>query len=523
MTGFSKDKRRLVDLMLADKGVRLAEGGEAAAIPRRFGGGPAPLASNQEGLWFLEQMEPGKGNFNIPGAVRLQGQLNVKALERSFNEIIRRHEALRTTFVTQQDGTPSQVVSPATLFALSPIDLRDVPTHQRETEVLRRTTDASQMHFDLQQGPLMRIQLLRLGEEEHVLILTIHHIVADGWSMDVLTKELHALYGAFLNGHTSPLTDLPIQYSDYARWERDEARSEVLQSRLSYWQRQLSGSLPVLNLPTDHARPAIQSFSGKHHPLRLPADLTEELRALSQREGATLFMTLLSVFNMLLCHLTRQTDLIVGTGLANRERPELENLIGYFATVLPLRTDLSDNLGFQQLVHRVRSVVLSALANQGIPLARLVQEIQPERDPSRNPLFQVEFTLLTPDRNPAVYGYGLSELEETIELPGLTMLPLPVEGGVSRFDLAVFLWDMPSGLCGTVEYSTDLFDAATIVEWTARFKKLIQLVVQQPKCAIRDLLETLGEELDRERSDLENSFKESMHEKLRRNKGKRRR
>ena len=510
-TAFSPQKRKLLEQMLASKGLATSAAQKAAMIPRRPQNAGAPLGLNQEGLWFIDQMDPGQAHYNIPGTVRLRGRLNVAALQKSFHEIVCRHEILRTTFAINADGVPYQVIAAARPVELPVIDLRAWPVEKRETEIVRLATAAAQKTFDLANDPLFFFQLLQLGEEEHVFILNFHHIVCDGWSMGVFTAELRLLYEAFSKNESSPLPALPIQYADFAIWERERLQGEFLQTRLGYWKKQLGGRLPVLELPTDKPRPAVQSFRGRHQSLMIPKPLTGALKVLAQREHVTLFNVLLAAFKTLLYRYSMQDDVIVGTGIANRERREVENLIGYFATVLPLRTNLSGNPAFRELLQRVREVIWDATANQGLPLSQLVQELQPERDPSRNPIYQTEFTLLTPDRNPAVYGFGMSRVMETIQLGDLIMTPVEIEGGISRFDLAIFIWDMPEGLCGTIEYCTDLFEDASITRVIAGFKILLEFVVADPDLRLLRLIERL----DKLQPDLRaKSYQETMQQKL---------
>lgn len=511
-TALSPQKRKLLDLLLKEKGI--ATNLPTQTLSRRPRPEFMPLAMNQEGLWFLDQLDPGKNHYNIPGTVRLQGRLDIAALEKSLNEIVRRHETLRTTFAVQADGTPYQVIAPPQTFMLPLFDLQGLSSTERKDEAVRRATAAAQKTFELSRGPLFHTQLLRLEAEEHVFILNLHHIIADGWSMGVFTQELRVLYEAFSQGKSSPLPELPIQYGDFAIWEREQNRREVLEARLTYWKNQLDGKLPILELPADRPRPPVQSFQGSHQSLMVDKPLTAALKTLSQREGVTLYMTLLTIFKTLLYRYTGQSDVIVGAGIANRERRELENLIGYFATVLPLRTNLAGNPTFRELLQRVRKVILDANAHQGLPFARLVQELQPERDPSRNPIYQAEFTLLTPDRNPAVYGYGMSPVMETITFSGLTMTPFEVENGIARFDLAVFIWDMPDGLQGTVEYNTDLFETTTVARLVKNFATLSRLIVTQPEVRLNAVIEQLAMQSRQQQIIQEKSYKENMQRKL---------
>ena len=487
LTSLSPEKSRLLSLLLQEKGVDLSQTGQTNPIGRRDQSEPVPLAFNQEGLWFLDQLDPGGANYNLPGITRLTGELKVDVLEKSLSEILRRHESLRTTFAMKGDGRPYQVVASAQPLSLPVIDLEGFPEAEREEEAQRVVTVEVQKPFDLTRGPLFRAVLLQLRENDYVLVLNLHHIVADGWSMGVLTRELTTLYKAFSSGRPSPLPELPIQYSDFVLWQREQIQGEFLEAQLSYWKQQLGAGR--LELPTDRERPLVQSYRGLHHPVHLSESLTCALRMLAQREGVTLFNVLLTVFKILLYRYSGQEDIVVGSSFANRNRRELEGLIGFFVNTLPLRTDLSGNPGFRDLMHRVREVTLGAYAHQELPFAKLVQESQPDRELDRHPLFQVVFDLLTPDHNPAVFGYGLSSpVTEGLELAGLTMAPLDVEGGIARFDLAVFIWDLPKGLKGTFEYRTDLFEPESIVRMTQHFEMLLQHIVAEPDVGLEMLV-----------------------------------
>lgn len=483
----SADQRRLLELLLRDKGIAASAD---QGIPRADRTAPLPLSLNQEGLWFVEQLNPGQALNSISGAVRLEGGLRRTALERSLGEIVRRHESLRTTFHTRADGSPYQAIAPARPLELPVVDLGARPSAEREAEALRLATEEAGRPFDLALGPLFRCFLIRLSDDEHVLVLNVHHIVCDGWSMGVFTRELAALYTALCEGRESPLPELEVQCADVAVWERAWLRGGELENRLAYWRDQLGPRSPQLALRTDRPRPPVQSMRGRHHPLKLPGSLSEELRALARREGATLYMTLLAAFYALLSCETGQEDLIVGTGIANRDRRELEGLIGYFVSVLPLRIQLAGNPSFRELLARVAPVSLGA-TTRALPLGTLARELAPDRDPGRNPFFQVELTLLTPDHNPAVYGYAMSELSEVRRLPGLTLRPLAVEGGVARFDISIFLWDMPDGLDGTAEYCTDLFEASSIARLLARYERVLRQVVANPDVRLSALARQL--------------------------------
>ena len=513
LTSLSPEKSRLLSLLLRDKGVQPSRTGQSNPIRRRSHSESVPLSFSQEGLWFLDQLDPGGANYNLPGIARLTGHLNVDVLEQSLNEILGRHESLRTTFSMKGDGKPYPVITSVQRLNLPVIDLEALPEAEREAEALRLVTVEAQKPFDLAQGPLFRAVLLQLGKNDYVLVLNLHHIIADGWSMGVLTAELTALYEAFSAGGSSPLPELPIQYSDFALWQREQMRGALLEAQLSYWKQQL-GADP-LELPTDRARPRVQSYRGMHHPVHLSESLTGALRMLAQREGVTLFNVLLAGFKILLYRYSGQEDIVVGSSFANRNRRELEGLIGFFVNTMPLRTNLSGDPGFRDLLRRVREVTLGAYAHQELPFAKLVQESQPDREPGRHPLFQVVFDLLTPDHNPAVFGYGLSSpVTEGLELPGLTMAPLDVEGGIARFDLAIFIWDLPTGLKGAFEYRTDLFEPETIARMTQYFETLLHHIVAEPDVGLETLVERINDMDQQQQITRQKADKDSARQKL---------
>src|SRR5215470_10688638 len=361
------NRQALLDLLFQEE-----EPGEASAqnIPRRQSKEPPQLSFAQQRLWFLDQWEPGSSTYNLTSAVRLTSLLNFAALERSLNEIFWRHEALRTTFATV-DGQPVQVVASPEVFALPVISLQHLPETEREAEAQRLVNDERSKPLDLTKGPLFRPTLLQLQEQEHILLLAMHHIVSDGWSMGILSRELTVLYEAFSAGHPSPLPELPIQYGDFAKWQREWLQGEVLERELSYWKRQLEGIPAVSNLPTDQPRPAVQSFRGQTQYLELTKKLTEGLKSLSRKEGVTLFMTLLAAFQTLLYRYTRQKDIVVGSPIANRNRSQIEGLIGFFVNTLVLRTDFSGNPSFRELLGRVRKTALDAYEHQDLPFEKL--------------------------------------------------------------------------------------------------------------------------------------------------------
>jgi amino acid adenylation domain-containing protein len=441
------------------------------ALPRD-GKVELPLSFAQQRLWFLDQLEPSLLAYNILRAIRLTGQLNVAALEQAFNEIVRRHEVLRSTFRTVE-GRPILVIGPSFTSGLPVVDVTHVHEAEREAEFQRRVTEEAQRPVDLAHGPLLRHTLLKLSEEEHVLLLTVHHIVFDGWSFDILFRELTAFYEAFSKGRPAAVSELRIQYADFARWQGEWLQGEVLEDQLSYWSSQLEGSLPVLELPADRARPPIQTFRGAKQSLLLSQAVTEALKALSHQEGVTLFMTLLAAYKMLLYRYTGQQDIIVGSLAAGRSRAEIEGLIGFFANTLVLRTELSGNLTFREVLRRVREVCREAYAHQDLPFERLVETLQPVRDMSHHPVFQVMFALQNIPR-------------PSLKLAGLTMTPLEVHSGTAMFDLTLFMFERDQGLLGTFEYNTDLFDAATISRMMAHFQNLLDAIIADPEMRISE-------------------------------------
>ncbi|MFP4099127.1 amino acid adenylation domain-containing protein [Coleofasciculus sp.] len=431
------------------------------------------LSFAQQRLWLLEQLQPNSGIYNTPAAVRLVGELNVTVLEQSFNEIVRRHEGLRTTF-SQTDGQPVQVITPALNLSLPIIDICDCSETAREAEVQRLARQEAQRPFNLVQGPLLRYTLLRLDEKEHVLLFTIHHIVSDGWSIGVLVRELAALYEAFCDTQPSPLPELPIQYADFAVWQRQWLQGEVLEAQLAYWKQQLGGNLPVLQLPTVRPREEVKTNRGATQSFLIPANLSKALQALSHQEEVTLFMTLLAAFQVLLQRYTHQDDIVVGTDVANRNRAEIEPLIGFFVNLLVLRTDLSGNPSFRELLKRVREVALGAYAHQDLPFDKLVDALQPKRKSSHTPLFQVLFVLQNAPMPP-------------LELPGLTLSLLEVDNEIARFDLVLFLTETDQGIEGKWQYHADLFEAATINRMSDQLETLLKNIVAQPDARINTL------------------------------------
>ncbi|MGB7926380.1 MAG: condensation domain-containing protein, partial [Pyrinomonadaceae bacterium] len=458
-----------------DMQLKSGHGLEAPALVKASREGELPLSFAQQRLWFLDQLEPNGASYNIPAAVRLTGQLNVDALEQSISEIIRRHEVLRTSF-TVVDGQPRQVISPAGPFTLSVTELTHLAEAEREAEAQRLATTEAKRPFDLSRGPLLRVSLLRLGAEEHVLLVTMHHIISDGWSLGIFTREVGQLYEAFCGGESSPLAELAVQYGDYAVWQRGWLQGEALEEQLGYWKRQLEGAPPLTELPLDRPRPDAQSYRGASQSFTFSEQLTKELKELGQQQGVTLFMTMLAAFQTLLYRYTGQEDLVVGADIANRTRVETESLIGLFINLLVMRTaGVSGNLSFNDLLRRVRDVTLGAYAHQEVPFEKLVEELQPGRNLSYNPLVQV---VLSVQNAPA----------ERFELPGLT-LSLADNGAVTttKWDLALFVWETGEGLSGGWKYNTDLFDEATIKRMSGHLLTLLESVIADPTASLSKL------------------------------------
>ncbi|MDQ2902116.1 MAG: amino acid adenylation domain-containing protein [Chloroflexota bacterium] len=432
-----------------------------ARAPRTF-----PLSFAQQRLWFMDQWEPGSTLYNMPTAIQITGPLRIAVLEQSINEIVRRHEALRTTFMLA-NGQPVQVIVHDLALALPVVHVPRGSKAEQEAEIRSLIQQEIQQSFDLAQGPLLRIRLLCLADNEYILLLTMHHIISDGWSMGLFFQELSAIYAAYVHERPSPLAALPIQYVDFSQWQREWLQGPVLEKQLSYWKEQLAGAPAMLQMPLDHLRPATQSFRGSRHLFTLDKALTEQLKALSNHEEGTLFMTLLAAFQVLLYRYSGQEDILVGTPIANRNRTELEQLIGFFVNNLVLRTDLAGNPAFRSLLKRVREVTLGAYAHQDIPFEKLVEELEPERDLSRNPLFQIMFSLQ-------------NTLRSDITLTDLAVQPLEIDSGTARFDIILLLEENEQGLSGTFGYSTDLFDASTIARMAGHYRTLLEAIVRNP-------------------------------------------
>ncbi|HEX8180382.1 MAG TPA: amino acid adenylation domain-containing protein [Pyrinomonadaceae bacterium] len=446
----SPEKRDLLQLLLAE------EGSEFDALPLSFA---------QQRLWLLDQLEPGNPAYNMPVAVRLKGTLSVPTLQRSLAAVVERHEALRTTFITVE-GRPVQLIAPPETPALPLLDLQAVPAELREQEAVRLTIAEAHAPFDLRRGPLLRPKLLRLTETDHVLLLTMHHIISDGWSIAIFIREMAANYQAFLQGTPAQLPELPIQYADYAAWQQEAWEAQTFAPQLAYWTEQLAGLAP-LQLPADYLRPPLQTSHGARATRLLARPLVEDLKALSLQESATPFMTLLTAFKVLLARFAGQTDVAVGIPIAGRNQAEVEGLIGCFLNTLVLRTEVSAGLSFRALLRRVREVALGAYAHQDVPFEKLLQELQPERDLSRTPLFQVFFNMLniTLDR---------------VTLSDLVLESFAVFEPEAKFDLTLYVDENADGLKLTLVYNTDLFTPARMTELLAQYEHLLVQISGRP-------------------------------------------
>ncbi len=441
--------------------------------------GYLPLSFAQQRLWFLDQLAPGSALHNVPSALRISGALSPEVLHLCLGEIVRRHEVLRTTFPSNPEGEPYQHVADVGAFTLPVVSLELLPEPWREHEALRLAACEARRSFDLARGPLVRFLLVRLSRKEQILVGTLHHIIADGWSVNVLLEELKSLLWRTVTGEPRPLPELRIQYADFAAWQRRWLDGEVLETELGYWRRRLAGAPPSLDLPTDRPRPPRQTTRGAVLPFEVPVELVARLTALGRKQEATLFMTLLSAFKALLWSLAGQNDVLVGTSIANRGRPEVEGLIGLFINALVLRTDLSGDPSFFELLRRVRETTLEAYAHQDLPFEKLVETLRPERDPSRPPLVQVAFTL-----NEA--------LADVTDLPGLSFAPIPLDSGTARLDLTVGAWESDGRLRGQAEYNADLFDEASIARFLEHFRGLLERAADDPHLRLSQLAGALG-------------------------------
>ena len=432
-----------------------------------------PVSFAQQRLWILDQLDPGTSLFNTPAAWWLKGPLDVKALEAAFTEMHRRHESLRTSFAVHE-GKPVQVINPPQTVHLPIVDLSTLVEQEQRREARRLATEWGWLPFDLARGPLMQVVLLRTSEECHALLMTLHHIITDGWSFGILYHELSVLYNAYSKKQASPLPELEVQYGDFAVWQRERLQGEYVGEHLSYWKKQLADAQARLELPTDHPRGTKGSHRGAAIETKLSSELTKQIRTLSRCEGATLFMTTLAAFQVLLCRYSGQEDICVGSPLAGRKQRHTESLIGFFINTLVLRTDLSGNPTFRDLLSRVREMCLAAHAHQDTPFERLVAELKPNRKLGQSLFFQVWFTFQNARR-------------ETPALAGLTLSPLGAGIKKAQFDLSLLLWEEPENIGLGLVYNTDLFEAETAAKIIKDYETLLQQVSAQPEQRILEI------------------------------------
>ncbi|TQF10664.1 amino acid adenylation domain-containing protein, partial [Myxococcus llanfairpwllgwyngyllgogerychwyrndrobwllllantysiliogogogochensis] len=443
-----------------------------APVPRS---GDLPLSFAQQRLWFLDKLQPDSPFYNIPTALQVNGELHTEALSRALQELVRRHESLRTTFLSRDDGQPAQRIHSDVPFDLSHVDLGHLPESDRDAEAQRLATVEAQTPFNLTRAPLLRATLVRLDEQRHVLLITVHHIVSDGWSAGVFGREVLELYSAFSQGLPSPLAPLALQYADYAAWQRGWLRDEALAQQVSWWRNHLAGAPHALELPTDRPRPPVQSAHGANLPVRLGADLTTALRTLCNREGVTPFMVLLSAFNVLLARYSGHDDIVVGSPIANRRQAELEGIIGFFVNTLALRTQLRLDMSFRELLAQVRESTLGAYSHQDVPFEKLVEELQPQRDLSRSPLFQAMLALQT-----------APPVSSRSDASG-ALRAIDVDSGTAKFDLSILLVDSGADIHGLLEFNTDLFDRSTAQRMGEHLSRLLQAAIADPSQSLAHL------------------------------------
>ncbi|MGV9907772.1 amino acid adenylation domain-containing protein, partial [Streptomyces sp. NPDC003388] len=453
----------------------LATADEAPLVPVDRGTRPLPLSFAQQRLWFLDQLTPGSAEYLVPFGLRVRGALDTGALGAAFTGLVTRHEVLRTRFVTDDSGRPAQIVDAP--WSVTPVvhDVRAVPTADREPAALEIMAAEARRPFDLDGGRLLRVDVVRVADDDQYLLITLHHIVSDGWSSGILARELRELYAAAVAGREASLKELPVQYADFAAWQREQLGGEYLEQQLAYWRERLAG-VPALELPTDHGRPAErEGAEGDTVYFSVPPEVAEALRATASGQGASLFMALLSLFQIVLARYCRQDDIAVGTPIAGRNRAETEDLIGFFVNTLVLRTDLSGDPAFTELLARVKDTALGAYDHQDLPFERLVDELAPDRDLSRNPLFQTLFVFQnTPD------GDGWS-------LPGVTVEQIGVGGQDAKFDLQLTAAEADGELLAALEYRTDLFERATIERMAGHFTTLAASVAGAPGARLSEL------------------------------------
>jgi amino acid adenylation domain-containing protein len=473
ISALTPEQRALFDARLKQKGLHTPS---VQTIPRRNDRDSVtcPASIDQERLWFIDQLQPGNTAYNIFNASRIRGSLNVPIMERVINELIRRHEVLRTT-LKSVDGLPMQVIAPELKITLTPVSLQHLPEEERYAEAVRLTTEEFARPFDLEREPLVRVGLLRLAADDYVLQVNMHHAITDRWSFAVFEKELAVLYQAFATGQSSPLPELPIQFADYAIWQRERMNGDEYKKDLEYWHRQLADAPFILDFPTDFPRPPIQNFHGARVYVSYPKSLLDGLKELSRREGVTMFMTLMAAFKSLIYRYTGQHDLLISTPIGTRLRPETENLVGYLLNLLIVRTDLSGNPTFRELLKREQEACVGAFAHQEVPFGKLVQELKPKQDPSRNPIAQVAFLYLDFPEATAM------------QFLGLTASHIDIDNGASRFDITLAMTETSDGFTLSIEYIRDIFEHGRMERMAKHLKVLLAGIVANPDAHLSDL------------------------------------
>lgn len=465
------DRQELLTRLLKQSQLDLSQN---LILPRVRDSNHAPLSFAQQRLWLVLQLDPDNVAYNVPEVLHLTGKTNVAVLAKSFSEIVRRHEALRTTFQII-NGEPRQVIGQPEPVTIDVIDLRHLPQSERAAKAKQLVEEDSLRPFDLERGPLIRVKLFMLDDEDHLLLMNLHHIVYDGWSTGVLFNELMTFYNASILGQTPQLPELPIQYADFAIWQREWLTGERLEKQLSYWREKLTGALPVLDLPTDRLRPAIQSHRGAHAGVEFPETLSRKLKAFSNDEGVTLFMTLLAAFKVLLYRYTGQTDICVGMPIANRNRSETENIVGFFINNLVLRSNLKGNPTFRSFLAQVREETLGAYAHQDMPFEKLVEELQPERSMSYMPFFQISFLVQNAFSGEAPFLQDLNTSDWEYDVQS------------AKYDISFSVTELESSLFLLSIYNRDLFDAATIKRLSQHYQILLDSIVADPQQHIAEL------------------------------------
>jgi hypothetical protein len=468
-------------------------------VPR---GGALPLSFAQQRLWFLQNLEPESAAYNLPAAVRLLGDLDVERLAAVLGEIVRRHETLRTTFRTDGADGPVQVIASPRPFPLGCVDLAELPAAEREREARALARAEAGRSFDLAREAVLRVVVLRLAPGEHVALFTLHHVAGDGWSVGVLVREVAALYASFSRGEASPLPELPVQYADYAAWQRRWLQGEVLERQLAFWVTWLTGAPLCLDLPEARPRPPVQTGRGAIRALALPGPLSTELYAFARRESSTLFMVLLAGFQVLLHARTGHLDLVVGTDVANRHPAETEGLIGFFVNQLALRANLSGNPTFEELLGRVRSTTLEAYDHQDLPFDRLVDTLKIPRHLQYAPVFQVKLVLQNAPH-------------ARLELGDLTLAPFELEAGTSQLDLNLRVFETPSGLVLSLQYSTDLFDGVAADRLLADLEAVLRTVVERPQTQLEEVIAVLAQAQEARQAERAQSLETADRERLR--------